>query len=335
METKIDSEFQTLIPPLSDDEYQRLEKSILSDGVREPIITWGGTIIDGHNRYRICCNHGIECPSTERVFSSRDAAKIWIIENQFGRRNLNAYDRAALALKLEPLYAAEAKRRQATSTGGAHPQLSQKSDEAAPIRTDERIAKLAGVSRDTIRKVKEIENQANSGNETAITVREELRSGAKKSIHGAYVRVSGKDKPRNPKDTIAADGRRICAMCGEPINEGEAHAVRPTVHKKCEQEYQRDWEKYRRSKPDYAKSRKQLRYINPDISLISNVSVYSVESLLIELMASAKTLCDSWEQSIEINESMGAKLSALDKRRLKRAASNLTETVKRIMEEKQ
>ena len=45
---------------------------------------------------------------------------------------------------------AKAKEKQATSTGGSKPQLSQKSDEAEPMRTDEELSKLAGVSRDTI-----------------------------------------------------------------------------------------------------------------------------------------------------------------------------------------
>lgn len=59
-----------------------------------------------------------------------------------------------LALQPEPLYAAEAKRRQATSTGGARPQLLQNSAKAEPLHTDDQLAKLAGTSRDTIRKVK-------------------------------------------------------------------------------------------------------------------------------------------------------------------------------------
>ena len=158
----IDKEFQSLIPPLSDDEYQRLEKSLVKNGYqdwREPIITWNGTIIDGHNRYNICDEHGIKFKTMEMEFESREAAKIWIIENQFKRRNLSKYDRAELALKLEPLYAAEAKRRQ-----GERTDIRQNSDESSDdseeggktyhLRTDEQLAKLAGTSRDTIRKVK-------------------------------------------------------------------------------------------------------------------------------------------------------------------------------------
>ena len=38
-----------------------------------------------------------------------DDAIIWIIKNQFGRRNLSVYDRSILALKLKPVIAAQAK----------------------------------------------------------------------------------------------------------------------------------------------------------------------------------------------------------------------------------
>ena len=50
---KIDPEFRDLIPPLSQNEYEELEKSILSEGCRESIYTWNDYIIDGHNRYDV------------------------------------------------------------------------------------------------------------------------------------------------------------------------------------------------------------------------------------------------------------------------------------------
>jgi len=63
-------------------------------------------------------------------------------------------------LLLEPIIAAQAKERQKTSTGGSEPQLIQKSGEAEPIRTDKDIAKVAGVSHDTIHKAKVIQEKA-------------------------------------------------------------------------------------------------------------------------------------------------------------------------------
>ena len=56
MSTKltIDPEFRDKIPPLTETEYAQLRENILADGeVYEPIVVWNGTIIDGHNRWKI------------------------------------------------------------------------------------------------------------------------------------------------------------------------------------------------------------------------------------------------------------------------------------------
>lgn len=80
---------------------------------------------------------------------SRDAAKIWIIENQFSRRNITPYTRAALALILAPLYTAQAKKRQATSTGGSAPQLVPTLAQAKG-KTRDKVAKAAKLSHGTL-----------------------------------------------------------------------------------------------------------------------------------------------------------------------------------------
>ena len=59
---KIDSGFKSLIRPLLRAEYEQLASNIIHDGCREPLVTWRGTIIDGHNRYEIC--HKFEIPFT-------------------------------------------------------------------------------------------------------------------------------------------------------------------------------------------------------------------------------------------------------------------------------
>ena len=51
---RIDPEFESLVPPLSDDEFKQLEENIVEAGMcYDPIITWDGVIIDGHNRWKI------------------------------------------------------------------------------------------------------------------------------------------------------------------------------------------------------------------------------------------------------------------------------------------
>lgn len=49
---KIDPEFRSQIPPLTDDEFKQLEENILKEGkLISPLIVWGNTLVDGHNRY--------------------------------------------------------------------------------------------------------------------------------------------------------------------------------------------------------------------------------------------------------------------------------------------
>ena len=91
--------FKALIPPLTPEEYIQLEQNILAQGCRDPIVLWRGTIVDGHNRYEICTKHGIEYKTVKLRLPSRDAAKIWILENQLGRRNLTDAMRIELAAR--------------------------------------------------------------------------------------------------------------------------------------------------------------------------------------------------------------------------------------------
>ena len=87
---KIDPEFQNQIPPLTDDEYKQLEENILKEGkLLSPLIVWGNTLVDGHNRYAILQKHPEICFSTMPLrFASREEVLAWICKNQLGRRNL-------------------------------------------------------------------------------------------------------------------------------------------------------------------------------------------------------------------------------------------------------
>ena len=87
---KIDPEFQSQIPPLTDDEFKQLEENILKEGkLISPLIVWGNTLVDGYNRYAILQKHPEICFSTMPLrFANREEALAWICKNQLGRRNL-------------------------------------------------------------------------------------------------------------------------------------------------------------------------------------------------------------------------------------------------------
>ena len=87
---KIDPEFQSQIPPLTDDEYNQLKENILKEGkLISPLIVWGNTLVDGHNRYEIVQEHPkISFSTMPLPFESREEVLAWICKNQLGRRNL-------------------------------------------------------------------------------------------------------------------------------------------------------------------------------------------------------------------------------------------------------
>ena len=117
MNIKVNPIFKDAIPPLSDDEYKGLEESIIKHGCRDPLVLWGDTIVDGHNRYEICTKHGIKFNTVQMDFEDENHATYWIIKNQLSRRNIGAGTRIILAKKLEPMLREMARERQRDAGG--------------------------------------------------------------------------------------------------------------------------------------------------------------------------------------------------------------------------
>ena len=163
-----DAEFHRLIHPLTPDERTGLEMSLKAHGNLSPIIVWKETrlLLDGHNRYDICHQNSIALlPPIELSLPDRDAATVWIIDNQLGRRNLSPYVRGVLALKREGIIARQAQERQEAT----FPHAGQKGFQPASVvqnsvphnsKTQDAVAALAHVSHDTIARVKVIEERA-------------------------------------------------------------------------------------------------------------------------------------------------------------------------------
>lgn len=199
LETKelvIDPEFEKLIPPLSEEEYRQLEENIEKNSCLYPITVWCDTIVDGHNRYQICRKLGVDFATKALSFNDREEAKLWIIQHQLGRRNLQPYQRVELALKMKETVAAKAKENQ-RSAGGALPQNSAKA-----VDTRDELSKIAGVSHDTFSKAEKISNEASEED------REKLRNG-EASINSVFNKLKKKDVDQY----------------GQPSDEDKAHLI--------------------------------------------------------------------------------------------------------------
>jgi phage N-6-adenine-methyltransferase len=90
MALQIHPDLQSLIPPLTLEEYAQLEANLLAEGCVDPLIVWQETetVLDGHNRLAICEEHDLEYLIYRMSLPDLDAAKAWIIAHQLGRRNL-------------------------------------------------------------------------------------------------------------------------------------------------------------------------------------------------------------------------------------------------------
>lgn len=196
MRLTVDKEFQALIPPLAPDEFARLEQDIVKNGCMSPLVLWSdeNIILDGHNRYAICQKHDIDYSVIwVRDLKNRNDAKIWMVNNQLGRRNLTDFAKTELMLKIKPLLSEKAKENQLRGTSnlkkGTESPVCQNFDRPGIGRVNEVIAKKADVSRMTVSKVEKI---LESGNQAVI---EKARSG-EISINKAHNIIKPKPEPK-------------------------------------------------------------------------------------------------------------------------------------------
>lgn len=150
MNIKIDKEFQNKIPPLTDTEFKQLEENILQEKeIYEPIIVWKGTIVDGHNRWKIIQKHPeITYRIKEMQFADKWDAFDWMYRNQLGRRNLTEQQRDYMIGKMyEARKNTNSFKGNQYSSGGVQNGHNQKTG-----RIGEVIGKELGIGNGTVRR---------------------------------------------------------------------------------------------------------------------------------------------------------------------------------------
>ena len=99
-------ELQAYIDPLTPDEYDALERSILAEGCRDALVLWGDVLVDGHNRYSICQKHGLPFHTVQNTrFQSMQDVHLWMIDQHLGRRSISDFQRGVLALRKREIIA--------------------------------------------------------------------------------------------------------------------------------------------------------------------------------------------------------------------------------------
>ena len=178
-ELLIDPEFRDKIPPLTEDEFKQLRENILSDGeVYEPIAVWNGTIIDGHNRWKVVQEHPeIPYRIKEMDFADKWEAFDWMYRKQLGRRNLTDEQRTVLMGKL---YEARKKTHGASDGFRGNRFVSAQDGHLvkASTKTAEILAEELGVGHNTVKRAEKFANGIDTLTEVSPEAAQKVLGGA-------------------------------------------------------------------------------------------------------------------------------------------------------------
>ncbi len=110
----VNEDLKAYIDPLTADEYEPLELSLLAEGCRDALVLWGEILVDGHNRYTICQAHGLPFQTVQSaLFKTIDDVHLWMIDQHLGRRSVSDFQRGVLALRKRQIVAGRNARIQA------------------------------------------------------------------------------------------------------------------------------------------------------------------------------------------------------------------------------
>ncbi|MDP2024273.1 MAG: plasmid replication/partition related protein [Hydrogenophaga sp.] len=173
MNITVNPDLKAYIDPLTPDEHEALERSILAEGCRDALVLWGDVLVDGHNRYGICQKHGLPFETVQNPrFQSMEDVHLWMIDQHLGRRSVSDFQRGVLALRKREIIAERRARflaapREETSpepdeqdAPSANPVAATPVPEPRPLNSREDIAKAARLSSSQVVMIEKIQKQA-------------------------------------------------------------------------------------------------------------------------------------------------------------------------------
>ena len=174
MNIVVNEELKAYIDPLTPEEHDALERSILAEGCRDALVLWGDVLVDGHNRYGICQKHGLPFQTVQNTrFQSMEDVHLWMIDQHLGRRSVSDFQRGVLALRKREIVAERRARAAAAFVAGnaeAETQPDESSATAAPaaasvappedLSSREAIARAARLSSSQVVMIEKIQKQA-------------------------------------------------------------------------------------------------------------------------------------------------------------------------------
>ena len=238
MNIVVNEDLKAYIEPLTPDEEEALERSLLTEGCRDALVLWGDVLVDGHNRYRLCQKHGLPFNTVQNPrFKKLEDVHLWMIDQHLGRRSVSDFQRGVLALRKKQIIAA----RRAALLSGDAPEPEASAEAAvepalppqAPLNTREAIAKAARLSSAQVLQIEKIQKQA------APELVEAVKTG-QISLSAAAVVASlpaeeqqaavagGKDELKQAAKRVRETKKRVSVPVRQPdVEEAVARAAEP------------------------------------------------------------------------------------------------------------
>jgi len=196
----VDPELESLLRPLNQDESNKLTTSILRGWTDESIKVWLGhnLLVDGHNRFKVWQTALHSDPDNapnivELPFESIEDVKVWMVDNQLQRRNLNPAEVIQLMLLQSGELQKIARRNQ--SAGGQEKKLCLNLDKA-DILGD--VANKSGISRANVAKAKKVFDKGTP------ELKQQMLAGDV-SIHAAHSEVKQAEKEEEAATSFDVD----------------------------------------------------------------------------------------------------------------------------------
>ena len=216
-------ELLAYIDPLTPEENEALERSILAEGCRDALVLWGNILVDGHNRYRICTQHGLPFQTVQNTrFQNMEDVHLWMIDQHLGRRSVSEFQRGVLALRKREIIASR-RAAAAAAVVAARAEASKVPDDA--LDTREALARAARLTASQVKMIETIHQNA------APEVVAAVKSG-ELSLNAAAVVAT---LPVEEQKTVAAGGaqelkqaaRRVRDAKKKPKSEASPSATAP------------------------------------------------------------------------------------------------------------
>ncbi|WP_369348683.1 plasmid replication/partition related protein [Stenotrophomonas sp. JAG2] len=227
MDIVVKEELKAYIDPLTPDEHDALERSILAEGCRDALVLWGEVLVDGHNRYGICQKHGLPFQTIQNTrFQSMDDVHLWMIEQHLGRRSVSDFQRGVLALRKRDILAERHRADQAQLQKESDGEISGPADAddedsppwtAAPKVSRADMAREARLSSSQVTMIERIHKQAAP----------ELVEAVKTGVISISAAAAVADLPEDEQRAAAAAGKDELKQAAKRVRESKRKPRKP------------------------------------------------------------------------------------------------------------